>query len=187
MLVFLVAQQPATSSTGADSDSLCVRWAAIGECARNEAYMHASCARSCGLCGDRALQHAVVDAEGGIALSTEAKLAACTDEHTSCKLWANKGECDANPTFMLSATGCRESCYACQSTRCHDAPDVAEHCAVWAADGQCGDNEEYMVQNCPFSCRSCWLNATAACIRDASEEPLAVVGTIEANMSGDGW
>ena len=35
----------------------------------------------------------------------------CTDTHTECASWAQRGECRKNPGFMLS--NCRQSCHAC--------------------------------------------------------------------------
>lgn len=35
----------------------------------------------------------------------------CNDEYNSCKAWADNGECEANPDFMLQ--NCPNSCRAC--------------------------------------------------------------------------
>ena len=35
----------------------------------------------------------------------------CENEHPECQSWADRGECKANPQYML--TGCRKSCGTC--------------------------------------------------------------------------
>lgn len=35
----------------------------------------------------------------------------CVDNHESCDLWASKGECEANPKYMLKQ--CKKSCFIC--------------------------------------------------------------------------
>jgi len=39
------------------------------------------------------------------------KCSECFDSNPSCEEWAAKGECDANPTWML--TNCKKSCSTC--------------------------------------------------------------------------
>ena len=42
----------------------------------------------------------------------EAKVAdECVDNYESCDMWSSKGECEANPKYML--TYCRKSCALC--------------------------------------------------------------------------
>lgn len=36
---------------------------------------------------------------------------ACADDHEDCKIWSDRGECDKNPTYMLS--WCQRSCHVC--------------------------------------------------------------------------
>jgi hypothetical protein len=36
----------------------------------------------------------------------------CFDDLPECKAWANKGECNKNPAYMLE--GCRKSCHVCK-------------------------------------------------------------------------
>jgi len=36
---------------------------------------------------------------------------ACGDNHVHCDAWAQRGECDKNPAYML--TKCRKACKAC--------------------------------------------------------------------------
>ena len=78
-------------------------------------------------------------------------------------------------------TACRQSCYSCQSTRCHD--DDVEQCPRWAAAGECATNQGYMLQGRAFSCRTCFLNATAACRRPADAAAAARPGELEANFA----
>jgi hypothetical protein len=50
----------------------------------------------------------------------------CKDTHVDCGLWAEVGECDKNPSFMI--TGCPRSCETCAlldvKVRCKRDPDA---------------------------------------------------------------
>jgi hypothetical protein len=35
----------------------------------------------------------------------------CADQHADCPVWASKGECEMNESFMLKQ--CKESCFVC--------------------------------------------------------------------------
>lgn len=59
----------------------------------------------------RALQFASLPGKDAAANST----AGCRDAQAECAGWASRGECDANPAFML--TSCADSC-----TRCAEGP-----------------------------------------------------------------
>ncbi|KAL1528796.1 hypothetical protein AB1Y20_010121 [Prymnesium parvum] len=150
--------------------SHCAAWAAAGECARNAAFMHESCRRSCGVCA--AAPASCDGAQGSVQLAE-----ACADEHESCSEWALQEECAKNPVFMEAS--CRASCYVCESSACRDEEEL---CAQWAAAGECAKNEAYMVVRCAFSCRVCFLERSAECRRDEKMAPAAVNGTIDATF-----
>ena len=104
--------------------------------------------------------------------------AGCTDKHDrECRKWAQQGECDNNPNFMLHE--CRASCMVCQSQHCHDKQEA---CATWAEAGECLRNHDFMLTECPFSCGVCDVNFKAACRRDPQMQPAAVPGTIDATF-----
>jgi hypothetical protein len=68
---------------------LCARWAKIGECEKNRAFMESSCRASCMVC----------------------ESADCHDDHSNCGQWAGAGECSHNSDFMLKS--CRYACRVC--------------------------------------------------------------------------
>lgn len=91
----------------------------------------------------------------------------CTDQHANCSLWANKGECDANPYWMHDF--CRVSCGTCHShakktlevmeqrkcTSESTCEDCDLRCATWTAAGECHANPGYMRSFCAVSCGLC--------------------------------
>eukprot|EP00586_Coscinodiscus_wailesii_P002260 CAMPEP_0172492322 /NCGR_PEP_ID=MMETSP1066-20121228/23426_1 /TAXON_ID=671091 /ORGANISM="Coscinodiscus wailesii, Strain CCMP2513" /LENGTH=336 /DNA_ID=CAMNT_0013261863 /DNA_START=99 /DNA_END=1106 /DNA_ORIENTATION=+ len=44
----------------------------------------------------------------------------CTDDHEKCPFWAEAGECDNNPNYMLNS--CRRSCRNCGEVPKHEPP-----------------------------------------------------------------
>lgn len=42
----------------------------------------------------------------------------CVDTHKDCSFWASKGECDANPNYMLR--NCQKACNVCNSNKSVD-------------------------------------------------------------------
>ncbi|KAG0730604.1 Zinc metalloproteinase nas-13 [Chionoecetes opilio] len=73
-----------------DHSEHCQTWTAAGECDTNQAWMHISCRKACGVCSSAA---------------------SCQDNHEDCRGWARIGECTNNPKYMLSF--CGESCGRC--------------------------------------------------------------------------
>ena len=105
-------------------------------------------------------------------------LTACVDTTKSCKGWAEAGECERNPTFMLEA--CRSSCTRCSlpdpsivgrvlnyissgasekplavwaPERCSDDPSAS--CVARQATGECTFHTGDMLMRCPQSCGVC--------------------------------
>jgi len=105
-----------------DRHSSCKHWARAGECSNNQAYMHRSCADSCGVCERRQVpaEGPTPDAaatepasDGKPAEAGEAGEWKCADEHPRCAQWAVVGECERNPDFMRS--DCPISCSTCET------------------------------------------------------------------------
>eukprot|EP00658_Telonema_sp_P-2_P052646 TRINITY_DN4087_c0_g1_i3.p1 TRINITY_DN4087_c0_g1~~TRINITY_DN4087_c0_g1_i3.p1 ORF type:complete len:319 (-),score=46.78 TRINITY_DN4087_c0_g1_i3:147-1103(-) len=50
---------------------------------------------------------------------------ACMDGHADCRIWAEQGECSANPSYMI--TSCAKSCHTCHmldyTLRCRRLPE----------------------------------------------------------------
>jgi hypothetical protein len=83
-----------------------------------------------------------------------------TDEE--CPSWAEAGECESNPDFMLNS--CMKSCAKNAKASAGVPGDMYyepghEHepasCQDWAKDGDCEANPEYMLHNCAVTC-SMW-------------------------------
>ncbi|XP_037780083.1 putative tyrosinase-like protein tyr-3 [Penaeus monodon] len=77
---------------------------------------------------------------------------ACSDRHSSCPVWANRGECYKNRGYMH--IHCADSCDQCvvQDDKCKD---FHEQCPAWAGNGECEKNYVYMRKSCPRSCTFC--------------------------------
>merc|ERR1719384_1869646 len=73
----------------------------------------------------------------------------CSDDNPSCEFWANSGECERNPAFMLA--NCRLSCGVCTPSCSDDNPS----CGFWASIGECASNPAFMLANCRQSCGVC--------------------------------
>ena len=74
-----------------------------------------------------------------------------TAELDKCRLWARRGDCNNNPSFMLQH--CKAACgigeFVCA--------DVAKYddCRNWRSDGECELNPTFMRENCAASCGIC--------------------------------
>lgn len=77
----------------------------------------------------------------------------CVDNHENCGYWANRGECEANPGYMLN--WCKRSCKVCSDSNTESCIDHHNNCAYWARKGECQANPEYMLQWCKKSCNAC--------------------------------
>ncbi|XP_070543322.1 uncharacterized protein [Ptychodera flava] len=88
--------------------------------------------------------------------STQEPENGCVDENTRCAEWANRGECDINPDYML--VNCKKSCRVgdCDDgTGGEECIDNNTDCARWSRYGECQRNPGYMLQNCKKSCNQC--------------------------------
>ena len=72
------------------------------------------------------------------------------DMNPNCPDWANSGECDRNPNYMLQY--CTKSCD--EKIKNANAPkqDMNSNCPDWANSGECDRNPNYMLQYCIPSC-----------------------------------
>ncbi|XGW14088.1 hypothetical protein V3C99_000411, partial [Haemonchus contortus] len=88
----------------------------------------------------------------------------CYNEQQCCALWASRGECSRNPTYMN--LWCKASCGVCTpttydlSTECSDR---SARCAEWAQRGECRSNPAWMTENCRQSCNACGTTRSQAC------------------------
>ena len=100
--------------------------------------------------------------------SLQPKADSCTDAQAECAGWAAGGECEKNPTFML--TSCADSC-----TRCNEGPEgigkprsrgeilarkdswcgnLDDDCKERAAAGDCHNGTDAPIR-CAGACRIC--------------------------------
>merc|ERR1719512_234946 len=88
----------------------------------------------------------------------------CSDDNPSCEFWANSGECERNPGYMLA--NCRLSCGVCAP-----CSDDNPSCGFWASIGECARNPAFMLANCRQSCGAC-AALTPASLRSKSARKL---------------
>ncbi len=84
--------------------------------------------------------------------------AQCKDSDTQCAAWAARGECKANPDYMLP--NCCASCAASDCTRDVRPPSAPQYTCKQQADWKkC--NESWMKGYCNISCGRCASNNQA--------------------------
>jgi prolyl 4-hydroxylase len=94
----------------------------------------------------------------------------CKDKDPDCSEFADRGECDKNPSWMLD--NCKKSCGACETAGQNHNGDQEEaegnggqddgvckdnhkNCEFWAEEGECKQNPKYMLENCKKACKVC--------------------------------
>jgi len=77
------------------------------------------------------------------------------DMDQDCEGFAERGECDSNPGWMLE--NCRKSCGVCSQEDGEEisCKDHDKECAFWASVDECEKNPSYMLENCKKSCKVC--------------------------------
>ncbi|CAK5113229.1 unnamed protein product [Meloidogyne enterolobii] len=88
---------------------------------------------------------------------------ACYNEHECCSVWAGKGECQRNPTYMNA--WCKASCRQCQpdyniGLECGDRH---KNCRQWSGIGECQRNQFWMTENCRQACGKCQVSRAQVC------------------------
>ena len=79
-------------------------------------------------------------------------LVACVDTEPRCAGWADSGECQANPGYML--LNCRLSCDECTPVAPIDCVDSDDLCELRAAAGECVTDVEGTELVCAHSCNT---------------------------------
>ncbi|KAL5005496.1 hypothetical protein ScPMuIL_018952 [Solemya velum] len=134
-----------------DNSDQCDKWAREGECKINPTWMLANCRRGCKTCHKSGDEPEEEEDEEEERADEPIK---CEDKHNSleCKKWANKGECNHNPGWMIP--NCRKSCKKCHDGSCKNIYDDKE-CQHWVADEECMKNPDWMGRNCKKACSLC--------------------------------
>ncbi|KAK3606326.1 hypothetical protein CHS0354_041961 [Potamilus streckersoni] len=125
----------------------CDRWANEGECDKNPMWMIPNCRKSCRACDNSIPTQAPTT-------TPSPDIGNCTDKHDAfqCKSWAQAGECDKNPAWMVP--NCQRSCGKCSLSGCINLYNDID-CDTWAASNECDKNPLWMIPNCRKSCRAC--------------------------------
>ncbi|XP_071525279.1 zinc metalloproteinase nas-4-like isoform X2 [Panulirus ornatus] len=77
----------------------------------------------------------------------------CLDNDQYCQEWADRGECEANPTWMN--VNCRRACRQCGGATGKECQDHSVHCRMWTETDECANNPDYMSIFCKKSCGLC--------------------------------
>ena len=102
----------ATTTTRAcvDTEEECPLWARTGQCELNPEYMMDNCPISCGVCAKPTVNTTTTTNTTSTSTSTTTTKP-CVDERGECPIWAETGECEENPGYMLDS--CMISCGVC--------------------------------------------------------------------------
>jgi hypothetical protein len=156
-----------------DGDPSCEAWAEEGECFTNPGWMLVNCRKSCGKCGRVRVATGVRKQARGTSPMAHGNNdngngdgnggGGCVDKHEKCLSWAEAGECQKNPGFMLA--DCLQACNVCpargdtmtSAMARSDCVNSHEECEAWAKGGECSANPSYMITNCARACRTCHL------------------------------
>lgn len=175
MVVIPVQGQECDRFGRCDRHERCPVWKDEGECDKERDYMLKYCPVSCSTTTN--------DSHNGSnpTSTTARKVTKCEDRHKRCHVWADLGECEANPADMHKY--CAKSCGICGKdtgknddetqgvASAEDTPAAVEDemedeydpnckdseklCAFWAEHGECEKNPRYMTVKCARSCKSC--------------------------------
>jgi hypothetical protein len=138
-----VSRSEASCSNKHEDSNKCAEWAKDGECSVNSNWMHANCRRSCDMC--LAKETNEEDEDGG----ADEDNMVCENTNPSCEGWAQTGECQRNPGWMIS--NCRKACQKCDDATCKNLYDDIQ-CKIWAQKLECVVNSDWMSKHCAKSC-----------------------------------
>uniref|UniRef100_A0A7R9ZUD1 ShKT domain-containing protein n=1 Tax=Pseudo-nitzschia arenysensis TaxID=697910 RepID=A0A7R9ZUD1_9STRA len=105
-----------------DNNDRCGEWAGTGECSSNPSWMLENCKLSCNVCTattERSIQPTSSTETSEMREECVDLREGCHQSATSgdcfvtkCEFWAQEGECEANPSFMI--VNCAKSCGKCE-------------------------------------------------------------------------
>ena len=99
-----------------DKHRKCTRWASQGECQDNPEYMLSHCPNACQTCfAEETNKRQMTNNDPTV--DRDQQDSACQDHNKRCPLWAELGECIANPKFMSEK--CPKSCRKCKGNHGH--------------------------------------------------------------------
>uniref|UniRef100_A0A0B6ZGY8 Metalloendopeptidase n=1 Tax=Arion vulgaris TaxID=1028688 RepID=A0A0B6ZGY8_9EUPU len=121
----------------------CDDWAKDGECSVNTNWMNSKCRKSCEACNKEKTDSGDEDEE------IDEDNMVCENTNPSCEAWANSGECQSNPSWMIS--NCRQACQKCDDGTCKNFYDDVQ-CKIWAQKQECMVNSDWMSKHCARAC-----------------------------------
>jgi len=110
-------KQPPRRNECKDTHESCHNWSKDAECETNNS-VKKYCPLSCGRCTNisentSSRKNEARDAEKDSARTVMDETNSCKDDHENCAGWADAGECETNPNYMLNS--CRKSCGQCKT------------------------------------------------------------------------
>ena len=99
-----------------DKNDRCAEWAADDQCESNPSWMLVNCQLSCNVCGDDEIDRDRPPDDSDCAdLNESCRIVSDSGDcqQTKCAFWADEGECDKNPSYMLE--NCSKSCGRCET------------------------------------------------------------------------
>lgn len=84
----------------------------------------------------------------------------CFDNNLNCITWAQIGECNTNPNFMLSE--CKLSCKLCQNYICNNY--LNSICYLIASNTTCYTSN-FVKNGCKWTCNACNITSNPSCAR----------------------
>lgn len=108
-----------------DTHENCPIWFEAAECETNDS-VKKYCPLSCGRCGNTGSNGKKETRESGTASARNKieETKSCEDNHENCSGWADMGECEKNPRYMLK--NCMKSCGTCEPTIEEEVEDVED-------------------------------------------------------------
>ncbi|RCN33518.1 shTK domain protein [Ancylostoma caninum] len=88
----------------------------------------------------------------------------CFNEQQCCSVWAGRGECSRNPSYMN--LWCKASCNICTPTTYNLNTECSNRhvrCTGWANRGECRNNPSWMSENCRSACNLCGSTRAQIC------------------------
>ena len=148
--------QACDSRTGkCDTHERCPVWADEGECLSSTKYMLRYCPGSCGNLAQQRMKEREMQ-------NVHDQPLTCEDKLERCSVYAELGECEANPDKMNEF--CRQSCGLCDEKDDDEesCQNYHEKCEDWSERGECERNAHYMERKCPRACGKCGSANAAA-------------------------
>ncbi|KAK5974302.1 ShTK domain-containing protein [Trichostrongylus colubriformis] len=149
-------------------------------CQSRSDWMKENCRQSCSFCNQTRLQACTATStsipsrtttsplpQQQTSATSKLQVMSCTDYHFCCAFWSTQNRCTGGQSIQQA---CPMSCNVCTaniSSSNTDCQDFHPLCEAWANSRLCDTRQDYMWENCKWSCRKCDLlrpsSRAAAC------------------------